>query len=248
MIAHALRPVAFTGRVGLLLTGSAAALVRGRVLASDILVQMVDLGVRSLPVVLATVLFTSSAFAYHLEAIVREFGLRYTIGGTVAMATIREVAPVMCAVCLIARCGSAMTAEIGAMRVTEQIDALRSLSVSPVSYLVAPRVVAATLMTPVLNIYGMMVGIAAGMIVAYGGGVSPAVFLSSMAESIRVHDVAGGSLKTVVFGLVIALIACERGLNAEGGAKGVGRATTQAVVLSLLAVYALNYLLDICLW
>jgi len=246
--AYALRPVLFAGRVGLLLSGSVSALLGRRVLASDAVGQMLDLGVRSLPVVLATVLFTSSAFAYHLEAIVRELGLRYTIGGTVAMATIREVAPVMCAVCLIARCGAAMTAEIGTMRVTEQIDALRALSVSPVSYLVAPRVVAATVMAPVLNVYGLIVGINAGMLVARGGGGSPGMFLSSMAESTRAHDVLGGTVKTVAFGLVIALISCERGLNAHGGAKGVGHATTQAVVLSLLSVYALNYLLDVCLW
>lgn len=243
-----LRPVLFAGRLGLLAGESAWSVSRLRIHAGDLLCQLREVGINSLPVVLVTILFSAATFAYHLQAVVRDLGMRYAIGGLVGLATAREVAPVMCAVCVIARCGSAMAAELGTMKVTEQIDALRALSVSPVEYLVVPRLLGTAIMMPVHYAYGLAIGLLGAIVVGWGGGVTTGMFLTSMAERLRPGDLWGGALKVVVFGIVLALVCCERGLQADGGSRGVGRATTSAVVISLLMVYGLNYVIDMCLW
>ncbi len=243
-----LEPLAYLGRLTILALETLWSMVRLRVHPGDTLTQLREVGVNSLPVVLATILFSAATFAYHLQAVVRDLGMRYSVGGLVGLAIAREVAPVMCAVCVIARCGSAMTAELGAMRVTEQIDALRALTVRPVDYLVVPRVLATTLMMPVHYAYGLLVGSIGGIVVSWGGGISTAMFLESMLNRMRPSDLYGGALKVVLFGAVLSLIACASGLGASGGSRGVGRATTSSVVIALLAVYGLNYLVDVCIW
>lgn len=248
MSSWVVRPLAYVGGLGMLSGSTLLAVVRGRIHAGDTLVQLREIGVNSMPAVLATILFSSATFAYHLAAIVRDYGLNHLIGGLVGLATVREVAPVMVAVCVIARCGSAMAAELGTMKIGEQIDALRALSVSPVDYLVVPRVLATSLMMPVQYAYGLVVGILGGIAVSAQAGVTPNAFVTSMLAALSPSDVVGGCLKCVLFGLAISLICCESGLRAEGGARGVGRATTSAVVISLLAVYALNYIAARFLW
>ena len=243
-----LRPIRFVGRLGLLAGESAWSISRLRIHLGDLMAQLREVGINSLPVVLVTILFSAATFAYHLQAVVRDLGMRYAVGGLVALAITREVGPVMCAVCVIARCGSAMTAELGTMKVTEQIDALRSLSVSPVEYLVVPRLLGTAIMMPVHYAYGLAIGLLGGIVVGWGGGVTTGMFVTSAAERLRPGDLWGGALKVVLFGIVIALVCCERGLQADGGSRGVGRATTSAVVISLLMVYALNYVIDLCIW
>lgn len=240
--------IEYLGRLGLMAGEAAAAIGRLRIHWGDTLVQLREIGVRSLPVVLATILFSAATFAYHLQAVVRNLGMRDTVGGLVGLAIVREVAPVMCAVCVIARCGSAMTAELGTMRVSEQVDALVSLTVRPVEFLVVPRLVATVLMMPVHYAYGLLVGIAGGIVVSWGGGVSTAMFMTSLSDRLAAGDLYGGLVKVVVFGVALSLIACASGLSASGGSRGVGRATTSSVVISLLAVYALNYLVDLIIW
>lgn len=248
MIVSLRRSVEYIGELGLVGAEAFGAILRLRVHLGDTLTQLREIGVRSLPVVLATILFSAATFAYHLQAIVQNLGMRDTVGGLVGLAIVREVAPVMCAVCVIARCGSAMAAELGTMRVSEQIDALVSLTVRPVEYLVAPRLVATTLMMPVHYAYGLAVGIAGGIAVSWGGGISTGMFLTSLLEGLEPLDVYGGLIKVVAFGILLCLICCTSGLSARGGSRGVGRATTSSVVISLLVVYALNYLLGVCLW
>ncbi len=248
MIASVRRGVEYLGTLGLIAADAIGSIVRLRLHAGDTLIQLREIGVRSLPVVLATVLFSGATFAYHLQAIIQRLGMRDMVGGLVGLAIVRELAPVMCAVCVIARCGSAMAAELGTMRVTEQIDALHSLTVRPVEYLVVPRLVATTLMMPVHYAYGLMVGLAGGIAVSWGGGISTAMFLASLSETLEPMDVYGGLIKVVVFGIALCLICCTSGLTARGGSRGVGRATTSSVVISLLVVYAMNYFAGICLW
>jgi phospholipid/cholesterol/gamma-HCH transport system permease protein len=142
-----------------------------------------------------------------------------------------------------ARCGSAMAAQIGTMAVTEQIDALRALAVNPFSYLLVPRVVAGVTMLPVLALVGTYCATTGAMLVASGHGIPTSQFMRSLQVFTEPWDFAGGVLKTTFFGLIIAIVACQQGLRTTGGAVGVGRATTNAVVISMVLIYVTNYFL-----
>jgi phospholipid/cholesterol/gamma-HCH transport system permease protein len=151
--------------------------------------------------------------------------------------------PVLTAVVVAARAGSAMAAEIGSMKVTEQVDALRALAVDPVQYLVVPRLVAAVVMLPAITILADVVGTAGGYIVAVINGVPGGSFMSSLQSFVDPGDVTKGLLKTVFFGATIAIVGCYEGLQTTGGATGVGRSTTRAVVLSIVLIYISNFFL-----
>ena len=157
----------------------------------------------------------------------------------------RELGPVLCGVVLAGRVGAAITAEIGTMRVTEQIDALRCMAVSPVGYLVLPRLLSCMAMLPILTVFGVSIGVFGGMIVAsLTHGVSSYVFIHSIEVFCIPSDLYIGVMKSVVFGMIVALIGCDRGMTCEAGAEGVGRATTQSVVYSIIMIFAANYLLS----
>jgi phospholipid/cholesterol/gamma-HCH transport system permease protein len=159
------------------------------------------------------------------------------------LAATREIGPVLAGIMVAARCGSAMAAQIGTMAVTEQVDALRMLSVHPTNYLVIPRVLAGVLMLPVLALVGIWSAVFGGWMIAVMTGVPSGSFLQSLQRYVEPWDFWGGMLKAPVFGLIIALVACQQGLRARDGAVGVGRATTNAVVLSMVLVYVANYFL-----
>jgi phospholipid/cholesterol/gamma-HCH transport system permease protein len=178
-----------------------------------------------------------------LSQFLTQYGATSFVGATVALSVSREIGPVIAAIMVAARCGSAMSAQIGSMNVTEQIDALRMLSVHPTSYLVVPRLVACLFMMPVLGLISMWSGIVGGLVVANSAGISTASFMDSIRSYVMVSDYVGGLAKAPVFGLIIAIVACQQGMRTTDGAVGVGRATTNSVVIAMVLIYIANFLL-----
>ena len=166
------------------------------------------------------------------------------VGGVVALAMARELAPVLAAVVVTARAGSTMASELGNMRVTEQIDAITTMGVSPVQYLVAPRVVATTLVMPLLATAFGVVGQGGAYIVAVlWQGIDPGIFFDKIEQFLEMKDLRMMVVKSLVFGFVVSVICCKKGFYASGGARGVGEATAKAVVASIVAIFAFDYVL-----
>ncbi len=234
----------YAGQLGLIGGRSVALLARGRVNVRQTVSNMARFGVDSMPIVLVTVLFSGMVLALHTAQQMARMGAGRYVGGLVVVSVARELAPVLTAVVVAARVGSAIAAEIGSMNVTEQIDAMRALAVSPIGYLVLPRLLAGLVMLPALTVVSDLTGAAGGYLVAVRRGVSAQEYLLSARNFLDMQDVWGGLLKTAVFGLIIALVSCHQGLRATGGADGVGRATTAAVVLSISLIYAADFFLS----
>jgi len=211
----------------------------------ELLRQMVRVGFDSIPVVLVTTLFTGMVLALQTFNGFARFHAENLVGSVVALSLTRELSPVLTALMVTGRVGSAMAAELGTMRVTEQIDALTSLATEPVQYLIVPRVTASILMMPLLVILGDVVGIYGGYFVAVQLlGANPVAYLDNSFQYLHVSDdVVSGIIKAAVFGLVFSLIACVRGYTTTGGAEGVGRSTTRAVVSGSLTVLVVDFFL-----
>jgi phospholipid/cholesterol/gamma-HCH transport system permease protein len=206
--------------------------------------QMVRVGVGSIPVVFLTTLFTGMVLALQTFNGFARFHAESLVGSVVALSLTRELAPVLTALMVTGRVGSAMAAELGTMRVTEQIDALTALGTEPVQYLVVPRVAASVLMMPLLVILGDAVGMYGGFLVAVQLlGANPVTYVENSFQFLEVSDVTSGIIKAAVFGLIFSLVACVRGYYTEGGAEGVGRSTTRAVVSGSLAVLFTDFFL-----
>jgi phospholipid/cholesterol/gamma-HCH transport system permease protein len=234
----------FIGGTTMLLGRALAYVTRVAVDARDTIAQMSSIGVASLPIVLVTVTFSGMVLALYSAQTLVTYGFGgMFVGGAIGLSIAREMGPVLTAVVVAARAGSAMAAEIGSMKVTEQVDALRALAVDPVQYLVVPRLVAAVVMLPAITILADVVGTAGGYIVAVINGVPGGSFMSSLQSFVDPGDVTKGLLKTVFFGATIAIVGCYEGLQTTGGATGVGRSTTRAVVLSIVLIYISNFFL-----
>jgi phospholipid/cholesterol/gamma-HCH transport system permease protein len=206
--------------------------------------QFEQIGVRSMSIALVTSLFIGMVLALQTAYSLAAFGGKLFIGKVVSLSLVRELAPVLMALMVGGRVGAGMTAEIGTMKVTEQIDALRALATSPVRKLVVPKVVATTLMLPVLTVIACAVGIAGGLIVAvFNLNLTANFYMRSVMTTLQYNDLASGIGKTFFFGFAIALIACFNGLRASGGADGVGRATTSTVVTGAITVLVLDFFL-----
>ena len=206
--------------------------------------QMVRVGVDSVPVVFLTTLFTGMVLALQTFNGFKRFHAESLVGSVVALSLTRELAPVLTALMVTGRVGSAMAAELGTMRVTEQIDALTALGTEPVQYLVVPRVAASILMLPLLVILGDFVGMYGGYLVAVQLlGANPITYIENSFQFLEISDVTSGIVKAAVFGLIFSLVACVRGYYTEGGAEGVGRATTRAVVSGSLSVLFADFFL-----
>ena len=211
--------------------------------------QCLILGVRSFPIVALTLLFTGMVMSVQIAGQLTKYGADFSVGAILAIAMGRELGPVLCGVVLAGRVGAAITAEIGTMRVTEQIDALRCMAVDPVGYLVVPRLVACLSMLPLLDVFGVSIGVFGGMLVAsLSDGVSSYVFFHSIQTFCASKDIYVGMIKTVVFGMIVALVGCDRGMSCTAGAEGVGRATTQSVVYAIIMIFAANYFLSAVLF
>jgi phospholipid/cholesterol/gamma-HCH transport system permease protein len=215
----------------------------------NVLEQMKRIGNDSLSVVLTTILFVGMVFAIQIAYEFVRFGANKVVGGLLSIALARELCPILTGVVLAGRVGAAIAAELGTMKVTEQVDALRSMGTNPVDYLVVPRALAAALMLPVLTVLTDMVGFFGGYFVAvWFVGISSVDMINSVESFLKISDVLGGLFKTIFFGLIIAIVASYQGLHARGGAKGVGEATTNAVVISLITIFVANYFLSVAIF
>ncbi|HVR19112.1 MAG TPA: ABC transporter permease [Polyangiaceae bacterium] len=210
----------------------------------QLLLAMDFLGVKSIFIISLTGTFSGMVLALQTVNSLRQFSAEGIVGSIVAISLTREISPVFAGLMVTARGGSAMAAELGNMRVTEQIDALTTMGVSPVQYLLAPRLLASIMMLPLLYILYTCVGMAGSWVVAVNWlSVDPGIFISNIEKYLAPKDLYMGGIKSVVFGFLISSISCTQGYFASGGAKGVGEATTRAVVLSSVAILVSNYLL-----
>ncbi len=215
----------------------------------NLLKQMEQIGVNSVPVVLTTAISTGMVLALQSYTGFKRFGAESLIGAVVSLSMTRELGPVLTGLMVAGRAGAAMAAELGTMKVTEQIDALTTLATNPMKYLVVPRFIASTVMMFFLTILGMMIGIAGGYFVGVKVlGANPVTYINQSIDNTEVTDIWYGLIKAMVFGAVVGLIGCYKGFNTEGGAEGVGKATTGAVVVSCMLILILDYFLSALLW
>jgi phospholipid/cholesterol/gamma-HCH transport system permease protein len=218
--------------------------IRGPIERPVLIAQFDQIGVRSLSIVFITSLFIGMVLALQTAYSLAEFGGALFIGKVVSLSLVRELAPVLMSLMVGGRVGAGITAELGTMKVTEQIDALRALATNPVRKLVVPRVLGTTIMLPMLTILACFVGIIGGLVIAVGSlHLSANFYIRSVIETVRYNDLASGVGKTIFFGFGIGLIACYNGLRTTGGADGVGRATTATVVTGSITVLIMDFFL-----
>jgi phospholipid/cholesterol/gamma-HCH transport system permease protein len=210
----------------------------------QILEQMWRIGYNSLPVVGLTAFFTGGALALQIYLGSSRFNAESLVASIVALGITRELGPVLAGLMVAGRVGASIAAELGTMRVTEQIDALVTLSTNPFKYLVGPRLVAAVVTLPILVAIGDTIGIMGGYIVGTRSlGFNSYAYIKNTADFLHVDDVTSGLIKAAVFGFIIAVMGCYHGFHSKGGAQGVGRATTNAVVSSAILILAANFAL-----
>ncbi|MFH0840165.1 MAG: ABC transporter permease [Candidatus Omnitrophota bacterium] len=201
--------------------------------------QMNKIGVNSLPIVLLTSLFTGMVLALQSAYQMQKMSSEMYIASLVSLSIVRELGPVLTALVVAGRVGAAITAELGTMKVTEQIDALETLATNPIKYLVVPRFLALFIMLPLLTIYADMIGIFGGYIIGvFKLHITPRMYMRMTYQPLVFKDVFTGLIKSVVFGVIIAIVACFQGMRTEGGAEGVGKSTTQSVVISFIMIIA----------
>ncbi len=206
--------------------------------------QMEKFGVSSLSVVVITSTFTGMVLALETYTGLKKFNAESVIGSLVAVSMFRELGPVLTALVVTGRAGSAFAAELGTMRVTEQIDALYSMAVDPIHYLVVPRIITGFTMLPILTVISDLLGVAGGYFVSVVLlKINAHTYVRQMLNYTDLHDLFAGIVKAAVFGLLIALVCCYKGYTTRGGAEGVGKATTQAVVISSVLVLVADYFL-----
>ncbi len=207
--------------------------------------QMEFVGVESLFVVILTGTFTGMVLALQSFNALKRFGAESLVAPTVALSMARELGPVLTGLMVTGRAGSAMATELGTMKVTEQIDALVTMAVNPIKYLVVPRVLAGILMFPILTVISDFVGVVGGYIVGVKFlGINSGVYVARTLDFVNVHDIFYGLKKSLVFGVITATVACFNGYYAEGGAEGVGRAATSSVVMGSVLILVSDYLLS----
>ena len=203
----------------------------------QVLDQMNRIGVSSFPIVLLISLFTGMVLALQSAYQMQKVSAEMYIASLVALSLTRELGPVLTALIVAGRCGAAITAELGTMRVTEQIEALETLSTNPVQYLVVPRFIALVIMVPLLTIYADFFGIVGGYLIGVGKlNISHAMYIKMTFDPLTIKDIATGLVKSLSFAVIICVIACFEGLNSSGGAEGVGKATTSSVVRSFILI------------
>lgn len=206
--------------------------------------QAVRIGIDSMPIVLLTSIFTGMVLALQTAYGLQRFGAKNYVGNIVGLAMLRELGPVLTALVLCGRVGAGIAAEIGSMVVTEQVDAMRALGASPINKLVAPRVLAAVIVVPLLVVFSNYVGILGGVLVAvFELNITWHTYYRSLVYTIFIRDFVHGMIKSSVFGFLIVSIACYKGLQCRGGTEGVGRATTSAVVAGSMVLFVADYLM-----
>ena len=209
----------------------------------NIYYQMIEIGVNSLPVTSLTSLFTGMVLGLQTgNASKNILNEPLYVGTAVGFSMIKELGPVLTSIVIAGRVGAAIAAELGTMKVTEQIDALHTLGTNPIKYLAVPRVIACLVMLPILTLYADLIGIIGGYIVSvYKLGVPGSVYYHDIIDYMRMDDVFHGLIKSFIFAFIIVIVSCYKGFNTEGGAEGVGRATTQTVVISMVLILVSDY-------
>ncbi|HSO42007.1 MAG: MlaE family ABC transporter permease [Rhodospirillales bacterium] len=206
--------------------------------------QIIEIGYYSLPVVGLTAIFTGMVLALQSYTGFSRFSAEGAVANVVVVSITRELGPVLAGLMVAGRIGAAMAAEIGTMRVTEQIDALTTLSTNPMKFMVAPRLIAGVAMLPLLVVIADIIGVFGGYLVAvYKLGFNPANYLQNTFDALQTEDVVSGLVKAAVFGLIVTLMGCYHGYTSRGGAQGVGAATTNAVVSSAILILCFDYIL-----
>ena len=238
------RALLYVGQITDLGVQTVRATIKGPLESSLLVAQFDQIGVRSISIVGITSLFIGMVLALQTAYSLEEFGGKLFIGKVVSLSLVRELAPVLMSLMVGGRVGAGITAELGTMKVTEQIDALRALATNPVRKLVVPRVLATTLMFPLLTIVSNALGILGGLLIAVGNlHLTANFYLRSVIETVKYNDLASGIGKTFFFGFGIGLIACFNGLRTSGGADGVGRSTTMTVVTGAITVLIMDFFL-----
>jgi phospholipid/cholesterol/gamma-HCH transport system permease protein len=236
--------LAETGRLSLFTGRALASLVSPPIYGRLIAVQMLRIGYFSLPVVGLTAFFTGGALALQIYLGGNRYGAEAIVPQIVVLGITRELGPVIAGLMVAGRVAAAIAAEIGTMRVTEQIDALTTLATNPIKYLVVPRLVAAVVSMPILVGIADSIGVFGGYVVSTASlGFTGSTYLKNTVDFAKSDDINSGLIKAAVFGFIIALMGCYHGFNSRGGAQGVGSATTNAVVSASILILAANYLL-----
>ncbi len=233
-----------TGRIVLFIGETLSHLIRPPFYPVEFLAQMLRIGYFSLPVVGLTTLFTGGALALQIYAGSARFNAEAVVPQIVAIGIVRELGPVLAGLMVAGRVAASIAAELGTMKVTEQIDALTTLSTNPIKYLVVPRVLAATLSLPLLVAVGNIIGIMGGYLVGTTRlGINEANYINNTIDFLQAGDIASSLTKAAVFGFIVAIMGCFHGTNSGRGAQGVGQATTHAVVSASILILASNYVL-----
>jgi phospholipid/cholesterol/gamma-HCH transport system permease protein len=236
--------VFFTGRT----LGWVAPSLSRRQTIRAVMEQLFDIGTRSVPVVMVTGAFVGAVLAVQAVPQFKAIGMLAQMGTIVNLSVLRELGPVLAGIMLAGRVGGGLTAELGTMRVTEQVDALRAMGADPIRVLVVPRFLACVLLIPVLVMYACFMGMVGGYAISVGlYGTNATEFWRNAASSVEIYDVFYGPIKSVFFGAVIALICCYKGFRCSPGAAGVGRACTESFVVSCMVILALDLFLGMLL-
>lgn len=233
------------GRILLLLCSSIKQLILPPFEVKNTLKQIIEIGIKSMPVVLITAVFTGMVLALQSYTGFKRFNAEVLVGTVVALSITRELGPVLTGLIVAGRAGAAMAAELGTMRVTEQIDALETLATNPVKYLIVPRFIAGLIMLPALTVIADFIGIIGGYFVTVNLlGANSTVYWRRTWDYLETSDIYNGLIKACFFGAAIAIISCYKGFYTQGGAEGVGKATTGAVVLSSMTILISDYFLS----
>jgi phospholipid/cholesterol/gamma-HCH transport system permease protein len=234
----------YLGGLGTLLAQTVRAAFTRPFYGSEVIAQMDELGVKSLSITGITAFSVGMVLALQTAYALAAFGGKMFIGQVVAVSLVRELGPVLTSLMVGGRVGSGITAELGSMTVTEQVDALRSMAISPVRRLVLPRVLAVVIMLPILTAIADVLGILGGLFIAVVDlQLTPSDYLNSIWNHLAIQDITSGIAKTVFFGLEVALIGCYNGLQVSGGASSVGQATTRTVVLASISILVSDFFL-----
>jgi len=225
------------------------ALFTTRLRFKQLFTQMMRIGVNSSTIIILSTLSSGFALALQSYAGLSRIGGEEMLGVIVAWGMTRELGPILTAIMVCGRSGSAIAAELGTMRITEQIDALRTLCINPFQYLIVPRVLAGALILPFVTIFGMFFGILGGYLFARANLTSsPEVYIVNIKNFLTLGDIAGGLIKSCFFGFILTFVGCYKGYRASGGARGVGRATTTSVVVGCILILVSNYFMSIMLF
>ncbi|MDI6792890.1 MAG: ABC transporter permease [bacterium] len=238
-----------TGQIALLLSKMVRGMFSPPLKAKRIIAQMVEIGINTLPIAAIMAIFTGMVLAVQTYYQFKKVGMEMYIGTVVGASMCMELGPVLTAIIVAGRVGSSTAAELGTMKITEQIDALRTMAVDPVKYLAVPRLWAALIMLPILTIFTDFIGMFGGYVMGvYRYGIKSALYIDRTTWFLVPWDMLNGLVKSVFFGIIIVVIGCHKGFVAQGGAEGVGKATTSAVVTASILILVFDYFLTVLLF